>query len=336
MKIKEILKTMLIFLCIILIICFLSVAIFSVAKVEQFTPKAIAKQIVSSFLYLIGYDDLFSNSWIMKCFLAIVGLMAVSVLSAYLTVLFLYRTDVKICPNIFIWQDIDGNYYCTIFIKNTGKTVCNLRMSIDLYSETGNKEDRKEIVIDHCERQKPILPKQSPWRENFLISATEEPFFYQAFQHLINEEKCTLYVLWSFVDGTTGQETIHIQPYTLDSCVFGEFDTPSWKFEKEYEFKYEMKKCFTEWITSNVHYIPLKRAIPINASALRLQYQRECDEQIDPSVVQLEHQRLPATQREKLTMVVDYSKVNLSSLDPEFFVMASIQFMTPQDWRVFF
>lgn len=269
---------------------------------------------VSSFLYLVGYDGLYSDNWAMKCFLAIIGILALSLLSAYLTVLFLCRTDVKICPKFFVWQDAAGEYYCTFVVRNDGKPVCNLSMSINLYNKNGS-----QIISESCERYRPILLKKSSLNENFRICPTQEPFFYEVFQHFLCKEDCELYVLWSFIDDVTGQETIHTQPYKFDDCVFCMFDEGVSNHRKKYTSDMNIQKNFTDWLQREVYVIPLSKAIPINASA-----------------IQLDHFRLPTKQRNTMTMTIDYSQVNLLALDPEFFVMASIQFMIPEDWRVFF
>lgn len=315
MKSKRIIRMMFSFLISILVFCTLVVIIISVTRSEDFTLSAILDQVASSFLYIIGYDSLYNDNWIIKCALAIVGILTLSLLSAYLTVLFLYRTDVKICPKIFVWQDIEGYYYCSILVKNFGKAVCNLHMSISLYNcnET-TLHDENKMSNDICERYRPILLKKGLWCENFIISPVESVFFFKTFQHFVKGENYKLYVLWSIVDETTGQETTHMQPYDYNDCTF---EPPIWEYKKTICTNFQDQ--FEEFICKERHVIPLKNAIPINAVAIRLN-----------------HIHLPSTQRDAMTMEIDYSDVNLNMIEPEFFVMASVQFMHPENWEIFF
>lgn len=314
MKSKRIITMMFSFLISILIFCILVVIIISVIRSEEFTLSAILDQVASSFLYITGYDSLYDDNWIVKCALAIVGILALSLLSAYLTVLFLYRTDVKIYPNIFIWQDKQGHYYCTVIIENLGKAVCNLQMSFGLYSgSSGDMMHDEDIITDNiCERYRPILLKKKIWRESFIISPVESILFFKAFHSFVNKEKYKLYVLWSCTDEITGQENIHVQSYDYNDCVFC---LPDWEHNIiEY---IDIQDQFKEFICKEQHVIPLNSAIPINAEAIRLYH-------------------LSSNQRDELTMEIDYDHVNLNTIDPEFFVMASIQFKKPENWELFY
>lgn len=314
MKGKKIIKIMLSFLISILVFCLLAVIAISVIKSDEFTLSTIPGQIASSFLYITGYDCLYSDNWIIKCALAIVGILALSLLSAYLTVLFLYRADVKICPRIFVWPS-EEKYYCSIIVKNLGEPICNLHMSISLYSCNEDTMNNEDITAnDICERYKPILLKNGVWRENFIISPVESAFFFKAFQRFVKGEKYKLYVLWSFVDETTGQETTHIQAYDYNDCAFG---PPIWEYKKM--IRANIQDQFEKFICKEQHVINLESAIPINAVAIRLR-----------------HTHLPSTQRDVMTMDIDYSQVNLNTIDPEFFVMACVQFRNPENWEVFF
>lgn len=310
MKIRKIIKVMMAFLLSVITVCVIFVFVSAFITSKHFSVQGVLNRVIQTFLYIIGYEDLRTGNVLLRCILAITGLFSLSFLSAYLTVLFLYRTDVKIVPKILVFKK-NGDYHCSVSIRNNGYDICNVRLSINLYNNAGEK-----IIKESYEKTNPIIPRKSVWKQDFCISSVHNPFFYDVFLNFLNlKEDCVLYILWSFIDDITGQETVHIQSYRYTDCVFSNFLTPKRSFLRKCPSSTVLMNSFEEWMQSEYRLLPLENAIAINDSALLCNY-------------------MP--QKNALSMNIDYSDWNSEHISPETFVMASIQFRTPENWCSFF
>lgn len=154
-KIKKIFKIVLGFIG----IWILAVAFVAVIQVANL-PLAHSNNILDTFLsrmgnnalFFLGYGDTELNI-IIKNILAIIGILAVSVMTTFLTIDLFWRVDdVLIVPKMFITSGKDKmgreSYYANFVIVNRGKRIADLRLSIVAYLEQKKKDSRGPSEIE--------------------------------------------------------------------------------------------------------------------------------------------------------------------------------------------
>ena len=153
-KLKKILSTVIIFIALMLLICFL----FSLWNVfaHEMPPTEIFQKTGLYFLYTIGYGSLEENETVQNI-LAMVGIVSLALMTTYLTINLFWRLDdVKLKKDILYKND-----YLLMQFQNNGRTICDMKVTFTLYDEktTENLEEPKEYYM-------PVLVKKSIW--NYL------------------------------------------------------------------------------------------------------------------------------------------------------------------------
>ncbi len=123
MKVRKIIRTITIFIFTMILICILFAVLLSVVTGNS---EDILNRTLNYLLYIIGYGSLIHDNLILQDLFGILGIVAVSILSAYLTVNLFWRVDdVFISNNIAIWESANKKYYARLLVGNKGKIYVN-------------------------------------------------------------------------------------------------------------------------------------------------------------------------------------------------------------------
>lgn len=202
LKLKKIIKTIIIFIILMIIICFL----FSLYKVlnNEISPTEIVSETGLYFLYTIGYGALEGDS-VVQNILAMVGIISLALMTTFLTINLFWRLDdVKLNKEIIY----DKNSLKVQF-KNKGRAICDMKATFALYDEftSENLEEPKEYYM-------PILLKNSVWNLRLDLNET---FWYKTVYDLLTTTDKKLYCIFSFVDTQTGQSSIKVEEITKEN-----------------------------------------------------------------------------------------------------------------------
>lgn len=201
-KLKKIMRTVIIFLLSMFVICFL----FSLYKVwtNEIVPTQILNETGLYFLYTIGYGALEGDS-VIQNILAMVGIISLALMTTFLTINLFWRLDdVKLRKDLFYEK---GHLYMQF--QNKGRAICDMKVTFVLYDEktTANIEEPKEYYM-------PVLVKHSIWNLTFDLNET---FWYKTVYDLLTLEDKKLYCVFSFVDTVTGQSSIKVEEITKEN-----------------------------------------------------------------------------------------------------------------------
>lgn len=198
-KLKKIVETIAIFIVIMLLICF------CISAYKVFINDIEASEIVSKtglyFLYTIGYGALEGDA-VLQNVLAMVGIVALALMSTFLTINLFWRLDdVKMQKEIIY----DGDFLSVEF-KNKGRPICDMKASFMLHDEFSS-----ENIGETKEYYMPMLLKNSLWHLKLNLNET---FWYKAVYELLSSPSKKLYCIFSFVDTKSGQSSIKVEEIT--------------------------------------------------------------------------------------------------------------------------
>lgn len=320
-RVKKIVQTAAKFLALTFLVCFIISLIYSAFVYKEFSFVRTINDLSDAFLYLIGYGDASNFNSLLKNVLAIFGVVSLSLLSAFLTVKLFWRTDVAISKNLAIYKNDNSEYYAAVLIQNRGKPVCRIQLTISTYTSTGQMLGAQEYYF-------PTIPKNGLQQINIPITIMgDNNFIYNSMRNMIKkgsesqELAHKLYILWSFVDVSTGQESIKMQEYSLASFAYLQYNkevTLTSDFLKNPQTNLAMKDMFTDWIKGTAFPIPIELANPINVE-----------------VISLLREVLPGTGGNSLRMRIDFNNVDVNGKFIEF-GMACIPYIPPQDWTFYY
>jgi len=201
-KVKKIIETIAVFIITMLFICF-GISLIEVLKGNILVQEMIPKTGLY-FLYTIGYGALEGDA-ILQNILAMIGIVALALMSTFLTInLFWRMDDVKMDKKILL-KDDNLNFK----FLNEGKALCDLKATFMLYDKNINKN-----IMDAKEYYMPILLKKSVWN---LDLSLDETFWYKTVQLLLSTTNYELYCMYSFVDTKSGQSSIKFVKFTKDN-----------------------------------------------------------------------------------------------------------------------
>ena len=199
LKLKKIVETIVVFIVVMLCIC-LCVSIYNVITGEIQISQVINKTGLY-FLYTIGYGALEGDA-IIQNILAIIGIVALALMSTYLTINLFWRLDdVKLNQKVLYSDGI-----LKFEFQNNGRNICDMKASFMLYDELTleNIEEPKDYYM-------PILLKKSKWNLKVNLNDT---FWYRVIYELLTDSHKTLYCMFSFVDTKNGQSSIKVEKIT--------------------------------------------------------------------------------------------------------------------------
>lgn len=318
MKIKKIIKTICIFIATMILVCVLMSILISVATGNS---KDVLSRTLNYLLYIIGYGSLIHDNLILQDLFGVIGVVTVSILSAYLTVNLFWRVDdVFISKNIAIWKSVNEKYYASVLVGNKGKNICKLELSFVAYDEKKNSIGEMGKTFAY-----PLLIKNGIWKIDIPL---ENGFLYDLLRIIRKGRRdCIIYTTFEYVDSETGQGSIKVQEYTSDN-VFVSSNKNGFYKDSECENKIKWKQfkliekdlqnddIFSNWICRNLIDFDLRKAKPINEDQIKLTLDSEME-----------------TKECVLNADVDFSNADNS---PEF-VMALLEFNKPyQDWTSYY
>ena len=205
-KLKKILDTVIIFIVVMFIICFM----FSLYKalVGDIPLSDIFSETGLYFLYTIGYGALEGDS-VIQNILAMVGIISLALMTTFLTINLFWRLDdVKLNKEIFYEND-----HLKISFRNRGQTICDMKATFVLYDE-----NHSENILDPKEYYMPILVKKSAWN---ITPNLNETFWYKVVHSLLTTTDKKLYCVFSFVDTKSGQNSIKVEQITRNNIKNG-------------------------------------------------------------------------------------------------------------------
>lgn len=340
MKIGRILKIVLAFILMLSALSFITSGSFYIIQKYFLMNETVQKFNFWEFsLYIVGYGSSPNIDIGMQLFLGIIGIIMISLLSALLTVdLFRRAKDVLISKNLIVWRNEEGEYLATILVGNLGKPICNVSISAQLFDSMGETIDMGENS-----REKPIIIKKHIWRVNYKIKVGS--FMYEFFRDKYNGRGfMKLYVLVSFVDTDTGQDSIICKEYKLEdvkvvdsgkSFIYprssfnadGNVDLNNMKREVWKQFKSvaedaDSKHQFINFICANIIDIDMKNAVPIVENG-------------DLRAVSISHDLSEDTKTQSMAVKVNFNKQEKGSPSPDF-IMGLIQFLPFENWAPYY
>ncbi len=310
----------------------------SVYLVQKHVLKTAAAQEYSFWqfsLYILGYGDSPAVDAGMQLVLGIVGIIMISLLSACLTIdLFRRAKDVLISNNLVIWQNSNKGYCASILLGNRGQTICNVSVAAQLFDSTG-----ETLSIEDNTFSKPIVISNHMWRVDLPVKIGS--FMYEYFHNQYKGDgQMQLYVLGSFIDASTGQESMickeyrfkdvvavdREQPFALASSASGNGQVNSrshknarWKQFRQVEENASARDSFREFICSGVTRIDMRAAIPIVGG------------NGDATAMSIMHEAHNGGDVQSMSVAVDFSQHEGYASKPDF-CMALVQFLPCQDW----
>ncbi len=204
-KLKKIFKTVIIFILIMLGICF-TCSVFKFLQGEIVLHEILPKTGLY-FLYTIGYGALEEDAFLQN-FFAMIGIISIALMSTFLTLNLFWRFD-----DVLLQKKVDFDFSNQRFFfhfTNKGKTICNMKASFLLYDTLTNEgiEGPREYFM-------PLLLENASW--NISLSL-EETFWYDAFLSILRNDAKHLYCTFSFVDTKSGQESIRVEEILPSYC----------------------------------------------------------------------------------------------------------------------
>lgn len=317
MKIRKIIKTVIIFIVTMILICVLFAVILSVITGSS---KDLFERTLNYMLYIIGYGGLIHDNIILQDIFGILGIVTVSILSAYLTVNLFWRVDdVFLSNNIAIWKSSNEKYYTSALVGNKGKNICKLVLTFVAYDEDKNFIGDLGKIYEY-----PLLIKNGIWKIDMPLN---NGFWFDVLRTIRKGRKgCTVYATFEYVDSETGQSSIKVQEYDTDHIFVsntnegfysGSYsEKKRWKQFKQIDKNIEKDLVFTYWICKNIIAFDLNLVKPINKENIEI----ITIENVGNKSLYLQ------------------ANVNLSNTNnPPDFVMALFEFISPyQDWSGYY
>jgi hypothetical protein len=340
LKIKRVLKIVAVFILLLSALSLLTSGSFFLLQKYLFRIDFVQEYSFWQFsLYILGYGASPNVDIGMQLLLGIIGIIMISLLSAFLTVnLFRRAKDVLISNHIVVWKDQDGEYFASILIGNQGKPICNVSVAAQLFDCVGETKN-----IGNNSFAKPIIIRNHIWRVDFDVKIGS--FMYEYFQDALrNGGLMQLYVLVSFVDTDTGQESIICKEYKYSNVAvvnrekgfiypenklnikenmdLNNRKSMGWKQFKEVVGDKTSQEKFHNFICANVAKIDMQGVIPIvengDHRAIRIMHELQQDQEI-----------------QAMTVAVNFNKLDKNLSNPSF-VMALIQFLPFNNWSPYY
>ncbi len=195
-KLKEIIKTVVTFLVVMILICF-GVSLCKLLN-NEIQPNELINKMVLYFLYSIGYGAL-EGDVVIQNWLAMAGIISLALMTTRLTVKLFWRLDDVILEKEITYND----RILTFKFMNNGDTICDVKAIFLLYDNF-----TKENIAKSKDYYMPMVLKKSNWS---LKADLNDTFWYRAIYALLSSEKQELYCLFSFVDTQNGQESIRVE-----------------------------------------------------------------------------------------------------------------------------
>ena len=201
-KIKKITETIFLFIIIMLLIC-LGISLYYFLS-NKISFNQILGKTGLYFLYTIGYGALEGDA-IIQNILAIIGIVALALMSTFLTINLFWRLDDVILAKNITKKD-DELFFS---LQNNGKTICNIQISFMLFDTNTLESNGKarDFFI-------PMLIKKAKINLNVDLNDT---FWYQAIYNLLTNPAKKLYAILSFVDTKNGQSSLKVQEFNINN-----------------------------------------------------------------------------------------------------------------------
>ncbi|MGI6357895.1 MAG: hypothetical protein ACOX2K_04275 [Bacillota bacterium] len=333
MKVKRVLGIILAF---VLLLCLLSlVASGSLYLLQKYLLQDEDVQEYSFWqfsLYILGYGESPNVDSAMQLILSVTGIIMISLLSAMLTIdLFRRAKDVLISKNLVVWCDAAGDYYATILIGNQGNPICNVSIAAQLFDQRGESIDLEDNTYS-----KPIIIKNHVWRVNFPVRVGT--FMWDYFRAQCRQGSALqLYMLASFVDVDTGQDSIICKEYRFEDVVVvrrmpgvtpletadTEVREPAlnaravWRQFRQITEDSKAREQFRQFIDAKVAQIDLRPAVPIAANG-------------HPQAMIIEHS-LSNSGSQVMLARANFAQPDQNTPSPGF-VMALLEYVPSENW----
>lgn len=195
-RVKEIIKNVIIFLVIMLLICF-GISFVNLLK-NEIQPNELFSKTGLYFLYTIGYGALEGDA-VLQNILAMIGIVSLALMSTFLTINLFWRLD-----DVILSKEISYNDKILGFkFINNGRPICDVKATFLLYDNI-----IKENIAESQEYYMPMLLKKSKWNLKVDLNDT---FWYRAIYDLLSNDNKKLYCIFSFVDTRNGQGSIRVE-----------------------------------------------------------------------------------------------------------------------------
>jgi len=262
-KLKKAARIVATFFVAVILICAVYSTGWAILNADSGGFAAVPELALEYFLFTIGYGES-SESLLVQNMFALIGIVTITLMTTYLTINLLWRIDdVKISSQIPIWLQENNKYYASVLIANEGADICKLKADFMACDENGEEISKSQSFI------KPLLIKKSFWKIDIPV---ENSFFYEVLRVMRKWKRyCRLYLTFSFVDTSTGQESIKVVEYAEDDIFavetpggFLNEPGPKWKQRTELKKWPATDKAFDEWICRNIIPFTLSDAKSIN------------------------------------------------------------------------
>lgn len=122
MKFKRVIKTILVFIPVMILICLLFGLVFYLMDPIRFDYSE--NQIGNYLLYLLGYGSLAKHEIVVQNLLAVIGIISLSIFTANLTVnLFWKNGNIRISTELLTWKEKQNQLTASLLIGNSGENI---------------------------------------------------------------------------------------------------------------------------------------------------------------------------------------------------------------------
>lgn len=211
------------------------VAIFQTLLSDQ-SPAEAGKSYIenlgSNALFFLGYGESSRLGLVTRNILAVVGILAISIMTTFLTINLFWRVDdVLVSPYIYVYENNargKSPYSAAFVIENAGKKIANLRLSVIAYhvnqdKESGMRQAEYTQISKSREHTYPMLLSKSRWiieeglQDSFLMD-----LLFRQHQLMDKREKdcIQVFLILYFLDPNSGQECCNIAEFPIDNLIW--------------------------------------------------------------------------------------------------------------------
>ena len=230
-------------------------------------------------LYILGYGDIRTDNSTIKTLFSLIGVFGISLLSSIFTVnLFELRNKANLSNKMLIWDNNNSQHLATVLLKSNSKDLYNIKVTLVYYCDSETFSEESYI---------PFLPKKSVKTLNFGIEVGSCVYYYLRSLIKNNASSPIMLITVSYTDITNAQEYNICKKYQFcnieekSNLVF--FDNSLLKTDilsvSQKSFNAiskcndnEYKKCIEEEINKDTFYLDMRKASPINAEDIDLEY----------------------------------------------------------------
>ncbi len=244
MRIRQLLKIFGIFLASLVV---LSIVVYGVQLLFLKEDMPFFKGILGGALFVMGYGDSVTASKTMQGILAVIGLVGLNFLAAFITVNLFWRIKDVTLADVAKVISVDGKYYLTFMVVNKGADIVNFQASLLFHKSKSNVLDVHSKAWSY-----PIIKKGDPYTikvplndDEILRDRLRSMLFFQPDMKMV--------ATFSYADSRTGYESVRVMSYSKEKVSI-----------------MQHSEKFFDWLIGNAYPLDLGLIRPINEGTIKL------------------------------------------------------------------